>query len=96
MDVIGECGPATLVALEKAVDALDGSGYSGDSCPIYAKIVGGNCYIRTAPNTDGKILGVAHKGDELPYGGETSEAGWLLVQHKNQNVWVSGKYGKLE
>ena len=96
LDIDGECGPATLVALEKAVEAMDGAGCSGDSCPINVTIVGGNCYIRTAPNTDGKILGVAHKGDTLPYGGQVSDGGWLLVQHENQNAWVSGKYGKLD
>ncbi len=48
------------------MEALDGVGCSGDSCPINVTIVGGNCYIRTAPNTDGKIVGVAHKGDKLP------------------------------
>ena len=66
LDVDGECGPATLVALEKAAEALEGAACSGDSCPINVTIVGGNCYIRTAPNTDGKILGVAHRGDTLP------------------------------
>ena len=96
LDIDGECGPATLVALEKAVEAMDGAGCSGDSCPINVTIVGGNCYIRTAPNTDGKILGVAHKGDTLPYGGQISDGGWLLVQHENQNAWLSGKYGKLD
>jgi len=96
LDVDGECGPATLVALEKAVEALNGAGCDGDSCLINVTIVGGNCYIRTAPNTDGKILGVAHRGDTLPYGGQVSDGGWLLVQHKNQNAWVSGKYGKLD
>jgi len=41
------------------------------------------------------VLGVAHREDRLTYGGEVSDAGWLLVQHKNQNAWVSGKYGRL-
>lgn len=62
----------------------------------YVAIDGGNCYVRTAPNTDGKILGVAHKGDVLPYGGEKADNGWLLVAFENQNGWVSGKYGKLK
>ena len=96
LDVDGECSPTTLIALEKAVEALSGAGCDGDSCPINVTIVGGNCYIRTAPNTDGKILGVAHKGDTLPYGGQVSDGGWLLVQHENQNAWVSGKYGIIE
>ena len=32
-------------------------------CPINVTIVGGNCYIRTAPNTDGKIVGGAGIGE---------------------------------
>ena len=91
----GECGPATLVALEKAVEALESTGCSGDSCPINVTIVGGNCYIRTAPNTDGKIIGVAHKGDKLPYGGTVSDGGWPMVEYNGQNAWASGKYAKL-
>ena len=99
LKVTGVCDAKTLAALLEAVDA-DTPG-CGDSCPITVKITGGNCYIRTAPNTDGKKLGVAHNGDELPYGGETSDGGWLLVAYTPKgetapvNAWVSGKYGKL-
>ena len=96
LDVNGECGPATLVALEKAVEALDDGGCNGDSCPINVTIRGGNCYIRTKPDTTGKILGVAHRDETLPYGGQVSDAGWLLVEYQGQNAWVSGKYGKLD
>ena len=92
LDVDGECSPTTLIALEKAVEAHDGVKPTGK----IVRISGGNCYIRTAPNTDGKILSVAHRGDTLPYGGQVSDGGWLLVQHKNQNAWVSGKYAKIE
>ena len=59
------------------------------------------CYVRTAPSTDGKALGVAHSEDKLPYQGQTSENGWLLVSYTPKgetiptNAWVSGKYGKL-
>ena len=91
IDVDGECGPQTLAALRDALSALE------DEKPIgrTVQIGGGNCYIRTAPNTTGKILGVAHNGDKLPYGGETSDGGWLMIEHDGQNAWVSGKYGKL-
>ena len=87
----GECGSQTLAALRAALSALE------DEKPIgrTVQIGGGNCYIRTAPNTTGKILGVAHNGDKLPYGGETSDGGWLMIEHDGQNAWVSGKYGKL-
>ena len=92
LDVDGECGPTTLIALEKAVEAHDGVKPTGKT----VRISGGNCYIRTAPNTDGKKLGVAHKGDELSFGGEVSDNGWLQVLYKDQKAWVSGKYGRTE
>ena len=92
LDVDGECGPTTLVALEKAIEAHDGLKPTGKT----VRISGGNCYIRTAPNTDGKKLGVAHKGDELPFTGEVSDNGWLQVLYKDQKAWVSGKYGRTE
>ena len=91
LDVNGECDATTLAALQNAASALDEEKPTGKT----VLISGGDCYIRTAPNTSGKVLGVAHRGDKLPYGGEISDGGWLLVQHKNQNAWVSGKYGKL-
>ena len=91
IDADGECGPITLEALRDALSALEDERPTGRT----VLISGGNCYIRTAPNTGGKILGVAHNGDRLPYGGETSDGGWLLVEHEGQNAWVSGKYGKL-
>jgi len=58
-------------------------------------ISGGNCYIRTASNTTGKIIGVAINGEKLSYGGEISAGGWLMVEHNGQKAWVSGKYGRL-
>ena len=94
LTVDGECGPSTIAALQKAVESLEGTGCSGDSCPINVEIVGGNCYIRTAPNTDGKKLGIAHKGETYPFGGEVSDNGWHLIQYEGQNAWVSGKYSK--
>ena len=92
LDVDGESGPTTLVALEKAIEAHDGLKPTGKT----VRISGGNCYIRTAPNTDGKKLGMAHKGDELPFAGEVSDNGWLQVLYKDQKAWVSGKYGRTE
>lgn len=56
---------------------------------------GKRCYVRAAPSTDGKALGVAHSGDRLPYQGVTFDNGWHLVEYKGQNACVSGKYGKL-
>ena len=91
VEVDGECGPETLAALEKAIAALEDVKPTGRT----VLISGGNCYIRTAPNTDGKIIGVAHNGDRLPYGGTISDGGWPMIEHNGQNAWVSGKYGRL-
>ena len=82
---------ATREALEKALDEHD----RPVAQPRWVEIVGGNCYVRTAPNTDGKKLGVAHKGETYAYQGQTSDNGWNLIDFKNQNGWVSGKYSKL-
>ena len=91
VEVDGECGPQTLAALREALSALEDAKPTGRT----VLISGGNCYIRTAPNTTGKIVGVAFNGDKLPYGGEISDGGWPMVEHNGQNAWVSGKYGKL-
>ena len=89
--VDGEVGPETLAALMKALEAAE--------VPVaearYVKIVNGNCYVRSAPNTDGKKLGVAHRGDILNYQGVQSADGWHLVEYNGQNGWVSGKYSEL-
>ena len=63
--------------------------------PRYVKIVGGNCYVRSAPTTAGRKLGVAHEGDMLQYQGQTTDDGWNLIVFKGQNGWVSGKYSRL-
>lgn len=91
LDVTGVYDAATRAAMEAALDALD----TPTDDPRDVRIVGGNCYVRSAPHTGGKILGVAHEGDTLAYQGQTSDEGWHLVDYKNQNGWVSGKYGKL-
>ena len=89
--VDGEVGPETLDALRKAMEAAE--------APVadarYVQIVNGNCYVRTAPNTDGQKLGVAHRGDVLSYQGQTSADGWNLVEFDGKNGWVSGKYSEL-
>lgn len=89
--VDGEVGPETLAALENAMEEAE--------APVkdarYVQIVNGNCYVRTAPNTDGKKLGVAHRGDILDYQGVQSADGWHLVVYNGQNGWVSGKYSEL-
>ena len=94
-DVDGQVGPETLGALNAVFNA---QGDPGEVIPGATKvrIENGQCYVRSAPNTDGKILGVAKEGSVHPYQGQTSENGWPLIIFENQNGWVSGKYGKLE
>lgn len=64
----------------------------------YVEITGGSVNVRSAPGYDTKVLGVAHKGDKLPYQGQTKQAegkDWYMVEYDNQNSWVSSKYSKL-
>lgn len=84
----GEFGPETHKALLEAFGNDADTGY-------HVKIFGGQCYIRSAPNTDAKRYGVAKEGEMYPYGGEKSADGWLLIEYKAENAWVSGKYGRI-
>lgn len=92
LEADGEYGPKSHAAMEKALD--DGDKVVDNA--KHVKIVGGNCYVRTVPNTSGKILGVAHAGDVFEYRKQTSENGWNLISYKNKNGWVSGKYSELK
>lgn len=88
LDVDGEVGEKTLAKLKSL--------YLTDvDLPREVLIVGGNCYIRTAPNTSAEVLGVAVEGKKYPYGGVTAENGWLLIEYDMRDAWVSGKYGRL-
>lgn len=87
--VDGEVGPETLEALEKALE---------DKVVTNAQYVKftGDCWLRTEPSkADGEKIDVAKKGSVLPYLGEQSKDGWLLVEHKRQKLWVSGMYSEL-
>lgn len=92
LDVDGEYGPKSHAAMVKALADAN----KPVALPRYVKIVGGNCWVRTANNTSAEKLGVAKEGERYEYGGVTYENGWHLINFKNQNAWVSGKYGKLE
>lgn len=87
--VDGEAGPNTIKLLLEKIGAITPEGK-------IVRIVGGNCYVRTAPNTSGTKLGVAHAGTTYKFIGETSPDGWLRIQYENTTGWVSGKYGHLE
>ena len=83
LPVTGICDAAT----EKALKGIGGL--------KYAVITGGSVYVRSAPNTEGRVLGVVHQGDKLIYQGEDSDKGWHLVEYLGENGWVSGKYSDI-
>ena len=87
LTVDGECGPLTLEALLAEQEKTSGT---------RVRISGGDCYIRTAPNCEGKVIGVAHRGEVWPFAGEVSDGGWLMVEWHGSTGWVSGKYGRIE
>lgn len=58
------------------------------------KIVNGNCHIRLGPGVAHKDIGIAHRNDTYPYGGETKN-NWNSIQYNNGLAWVSGKYSTI-
>lgn len=84
--VVGEKTVEALLNTETDLEPADAR---------FVRIVGGNCYARSAPNTNALILGVAHKGDQLSYQGEIIN-GWPLVIFEGKNAFVSGKYARIE
>ena len=88
----GRYGAKTHTALEKALLSIDDPVKN----PKKVTIVGGNCWVRSAPDVDlGIKHGVARCGMILEYAGQTSENGWYLVKFNDIEGWVSGKYGRL-
>ena len=63
--------------------------------PKQVKIDGGNCYARTEPNINGKILGTCYRGTYYPHTGNVSDDGWLSIKYNGHDAWASGKYAKL-
>lgn len=92
LKVDGQYGPKSHAAM---LAALEGAEIDVKN-PRKVRIVNGNCYVRTAPATNGYILGVAHKGEVYNYGGEDSATGWHLIEFAGANGWVSGKYSEFQ
>lgn len=92
LDDDGDYGPLTHAKLMEVIDAEKPSAETAK----YVSIRDGNCWVRTGPSTTNSKLGVVTKGCVLPYAGKTADNGWLQVEYKGQNGWVSGKYGKFE
>ena len=82
-----------------------GGSYSGGSSSgshvsgSVVQAVSGNTYIRTGPGRSYKLLGTLHKGNSLPYLGQTAsdERGvtWYKVSYNGSAGWVSSKYTKV-
>ena len=89
LEADGEYGAKTHAMLMNAVAGDD------PASAQVVEIVGGNCYIRSEPNTSGAKLGIAHAGDKLTYRGEISEDGWYAVDQYGLTAWVSGKYARI-
>lgn len=89
LEIDGVVGEETVEALLNTETDIEPVGAR------FVRIVGGNCYARSAPNTNALILGVAHKGDQLSYQGEIIN-GWPLVIFEGKNAFVSGKYARIE
>lgn len=77
--------------------ALSGSMVEVSSADAHYVLIDANkkCYIRTENNTDAKILGVAKGGEKYRYQGITYENGWFMIDYKDRNACISGKYAKL-
>ena len=63
------------------------------------EITGQSVNVRAAPSLSGRDIGTVHKGDRLPYGGETKAddrgIDWYLIEYDNGNGWVSAKYARI-
>lgn len=89
--VDGIYGAKSHTAMEKAMATLD----TPVDNPKYVKIVGGNCWMRSEPNTTGEKIALAVKNKTYRYGGETAENGWNQIDYDGRKVWVSGKYSEV-
>lgn len=77
--------------MDRALNALNGV-----KEPEYVLIVGGNCYVRTGPSTGCEAIGVAYEDSKWPFAGLVNdENGWLMIDYKGKDGWVSPKYGRL-
>lgn len=94
IDADGEVGPQTLKAIEEMLKVEDGDGVVAYANTV--EIVGGNCYVRSAPDkTKDNKLGVVYEGKRLEYLGETTVDGWYAVKYLDKKAWISGKYARL-
>lgn len=60
-------------------------------------VIGKSVNVRATDSKKGKVIGVAHRGDELPYI-DTAPTGWYHVRFKDRDGYITNveKYTKLE
>lgn len=76
----------TDVALHAAVTALEAK---------HVRITGISVNVRKTPDVSGQLMGIAHRDDLLPYGGEQTGT-WFRVTYKdNPDCWISSKYSEV-
>ena len=71
-----------------------GEAGAGETACHSVEVTGGSVNVRIAPGKDGRILGVARRGDRLPWRGQDAN-GWHQVDYRGQGAWISGKYSRL-
>ena len=91
LEVTGTFGKNDKAMMDKALDALD----RPVTDPGYVEITGGNCYVRLGPGTEYEAIGIAYEGARWPYTGIQHENGWMKIDWKSKEGWVSPKYGRL-
>lgn len=91
LPVTGVYGKDDKAMMDKALQALD----KPVEEPGYVYITGGNCYVRLGPGVEYEAIGVAYEGAKWPYAGIQSEDGWLKIDWKGKEGWVSPKYARL-
>ena len=88
LTMTGVYDAATREAMAKALDTRK-----------YVFITGNSVNVRSAPDINARVLGVAHKGAKLRYQGESKEdvgRTWYLVIFNGENGWISSKYSHIE
>jgi uncharacterized protein YgiM (DUF1202 family) len=60
-------------------------------------VLGRSVNVRAEDSKRGKVIGVAHRGDELPYI-DTAPSGWYHVRFRDRDGYITnvGKYTALE
>ena len=91
----------TAVKGHTAIVLNDGDKADPDPAPPVTEqqveVVGKSVNVRTSDSKKGRVIGVAHKGDRLPYI-DTAPSGWYHVRFKDRDGYITNieRYTKLE